>query len=94
MGTPTTAAYAIAAVVAAAGFAQSGGLIPPRPDKPPSNGFAGGSQFRINVDGLRMCPKLVPGEPLWALVKLIYREKFGRRDWTRTNDPHHVKVML
>ena len=20
--------------------------------------------------------------------------KFGRRDWTRTNDPHHVKVML
>ncbi len=18
----------------------------------------------------------------------------GRRDWTRTNDPHHVKVML
>ena len=21
-------------------------------------------------------------------------EKAGRRDWTRTNDPHHVKVML
>ena len=20
--------------------------------------------------------------------------KFGRRDWTRTNDPHHVKVVL
>lgn len=19
---------------------------------------------------------------------------FGRRDWTRTNDPHHVKVVL
>ena len=21
-------------------------------------------------------------------------EEFGRRDWTRTNDPHHVKVVL
>ena len=21
-------------------------------------------------------------------------EMFGRRDWTRTNDPHHVKVVL
>ena len=22
------------------------------------------------------------------------RGKVGRRDWTRTNDPHHVKVVL
>ena len=22
------------------------------------------------------------------------KERFGRRDWTRTNDPHHVKVVL
>jgi hypothetical protein len=21
-------------------------------------------------------------------------EDVGRRDWTRTNDPHHVKVVL
>jgi hypothetical protein len=21
-------------------------------------------------------------------------EQIGRRDWTRTNDPHHVKVVL
>ena len=21
-------------------------------------------------------------------------DKVGRRDWTRTNDPHHVKVVL
>ena len=21
-------------------------------------------------------------------------EKFGRHDWIRTNDPHHVKVVL
>jgi hypothetical protein len=21
-------------------------------------------------------------------------EDIGRRDWTRTNDPHHVKVVL
>ena len=25
---------------------------------------------------------------------LISLEKIGRRDWTRTNDPHHVKVVL
>ena len=23
-----------------------------------------------------------------------WRSVFGRRDWTRTNDPHHVKVVL
>jgi NADH dehydrogenase [ubiquinone] 1 alpha subcomplex assembly factor 1 len=25
---------------------------------------------------------------------LVSSTKFGRRDWTRTNDPHHVKVVL
>ena len=25
---------------------------------------------------------------------LIQQERIGRRDWTRTNDPHHVKVVL
>ena len=24
----------------------------------------------------------------------VYRGLAGRRDWTRTNDPHHVKVVL
>ena len=24
----------------------------------------------------------------------LQREELGRRDWTRTNDPHHVKVVL
>lgn len=23
-----------------------------------------------------------------------FSTKFGRHDWTRTNDPHHVKVVL
>jgi hypothetical protein len=23
-----------------------------------------------------------------------FKHKIGRRDWTRTNDPHHVKVVL
>ena len=22
------------------------------------------------------------------------KKEIGRRDWTRTNDPHHVKVVL
>ena len=48
----------------------------------------------IADENLRMCPKFVPGGSLRTLAKLIYREEFGRRDWTRTNDPHHVKVML
>ena len=25
---------------------------------------------------------------------LITKGSIGRRDWTRTNDPHHVKVVL
>ena len=25
---------------------------------------------------------------------LVLLALFGRRDWTRTNDPHHVKVVL
>jgi hypothetical protein len=48
----------------------------------------------IADEDVSMCSKFVPGEPLRALDQLIHREKFGRRDWTRTNDPHHVKVML
>ncbi len=24
----------------------------------------------------------------------LYRQYFGRRNWIRTNDPHHVKVVL
>ena len=24
----------------------------------------------------------------------FFQQKLGRRDWTRTNDPHHVKVVL
>jgi hypothetical protein len=27
-------------------------------------------------------------------VRCLFRLGFGRRDWTRTNDPHHVKVVL
>ncbi len=31
----------------------------------------------------------------WRIRKLVTsEEKIGRRDWTRTNDPHHVKVVL
>ena len=36
------------------------------------------------------CPKFAPSEPLGILGAVM----FGRRDWTRTNDPNHVKVML
>ncbi len=25
---------------------------------------------------------------------VVPQERIGRRDWTRTNDPHHVKVVL
>jgi hypothetical protein len=31
----------------------------------------------------------------WRLRQvLVPSTEFGRRDWTRTNDPHHVKVVL
>ncbi len=35
-------------------------------------------------------PKKRMGQPNWP----PHKDKFGRRDWTRTNDPHHVKVVL
>ena len=33
----------------------------------------------------------------WKKPRLSYENRgfrVGRRDWTRTNDPHHVKVVL
>ena len=35
-------------------------------------------------------PKFSPGED----EDYVNQEVIGRRDWTRTNDPHHVKVVL
>ena len=29
-----------------------------------------------------------------GLVRSVWSTEIGRRDWTRTNDPHHVKVVL
>jgi len=55
-----------------------------------------------------MCPQEVHKKSTFAVEEMKNRPKaafsllqlpdffmkFGRRDWTRTNDPHHVKVML
>jgi hypothetical protein len=30
----------------------------------------------------------------WRRFVFDFPTEFGRRDWTRTNDPHHVKVVL
>ncbi len=35
-----------------------------------------------------------PPKPPTYRKLLILKELFGRRNWTRTNDPHHVKVVL
>ena len=51
-------------------------------------------------EGIR--PKLVPTDISGAAQKVQKPKKIndllglviGRRDWTRTNDPHHVKVVL
>src|SRR5690349_20880054 len=32
--------------------------------------------------------------PATRCTTTICRVRSGRRDWTRTNDPHHVKVVL
>ena len=47
-------------------------------------------------DGLRRKEKApYPEETgLDLMVRKNSRNLFGRRDWTRTNDPHHVKVVL
>ena len=30
----------------------------------------------------------------FLFASLVALAEFGRRDWIRTNDPHHVKVVL
>lgn len=41
--------------------------------------------------GRTKCPSNVPeASGSWSLPN----GNIGRRDWTRTNDPHHVKVVL
>ena len=39
-------------------------------------------------------PLICPSAPQESRNALKQNEEIGRRDWTRTNDPHHVKVVL
>jgi len=41
-------------------------------------------------------PDIRPAGPavLFLVPRLSKLLEFGRRDWIRTNDPHHVKVVL
>ena len=44
-----------------------------------------------------VCPTFDPLEEksTWLFHQVLdFPTEFGRRDWTRTNDPHHVKVVL
>ena len=50
--------------------------------------------FGISDGPALKLPELFCAGSLRTLGLLIYQKFFGRRDWTRTNDPHHVKVML
>ncbi len=44
--------------------------------------------LRVEVQG-------IPGKShRLELFPLVKETSDGRRDWTRTNDPHHVKVVL
>jgi hypothetical protein len=51
---------------------------------------------RHDFAGLRRAPQQPPGNPLRQPSKFKTSNEgvTGRRDWTRTNDPHHVKVVL
>ena len=43
-----------------------------------------------NVQAKPCNQKKAPG----VSARCFFITKFGRRNWTRTNDPHHVKVVL
>jgi hypothetical protein len=53
-----------------------------------------------DLEGIR--PKFVPTDNFGLpqnskkpkQIKDLLGPAIGRRDWTRTNDPHHVKVVL
>ena len=67
-----------------------------------------GSHVRIVLGAPKLYPAITPGPhqpphhqrlPDFKNFKVPYAQPLqptylGRRDWTRTNDPHHVKVVL
>ena len=64
---------------------------------PPVKIFVNGNQ-RLLEDGRPYKPEFqyyfnTKIEKLVFAIRLI-EYYIGRRDWTRTNDPHHVKVVL
>jgi hypothetical protein len=46
------------------------------------------------LDG-KLKPSKKPKKPVTPCFKRDYKlQEIGRHDWTRTNDPYHVKVVL
>ena len=41
-----------------------------------------------------VCNRLGVDQPVVSTLKRAKHLEIGRRNWTRTNDPHHVKVVL
>jgi integrase len=54
-------------------------------------GNDGRAERRLLEDAMGKSSPEVPQPPT---SDHLSEEKNGRRDWTRTNDPHHVKVVL
>jgi hypothetical protein len=52
--------------------------------------------FSLNMSGRMGSTELPASRRTSSDQTQIFHPVFnvGRRDWTRTNDPHHVKVML
>jgi hypothetical protein len=51
--------------------------------------FTAAHDFRLVSGGFPADSRCIPDGTLDN-----HRLDVGRRDWTRTNDPHHVKVVL
>ena len=55
----------------------------------------GSACWAIHLVRRTICPTIAPLEEksTWRHRQVLdFPTQFGRRDWTRTNDPHHVKV--
>ncbi|WP_236425912.1 hypothetical protein, partial [Pseudomonas syringae] len=52
------------------------------------------SKARSSVFGTKIFNKKGSTFRLTLFLPPSRADLFGRRDWTRTNDPHHVKVVL
>ena len=53
-----------------------------------------GNERRLLEAAMQNLSQISPKKSKTTFKQLILKGNLGRHDWTRTNDPYHVKVVL